>query len=236
MNKYLDKKGRNMKNYKTIFSYLIIASFVIIICGCGIGSIIQFNFTEDTAYTQPKKVNDNKHLIYIRSVNDKRNITNVLPDASKGKVDMSTEAIPRMHMDQRPYIIGRGMNNRPLALVKPMASIIKDVVSDAYTVSGYTVIDSEQPNTTIIDVDINKYWTWGDWGTHGKYKATFTEALLIQEIIINVKPNNAKEFTAVADEVNMIMYATQNSFKEISDKALGALYFSLVNKIREQKL
>lgn len=215
--------------------FCLVFSLFVVLNGCGFNSVIWFNFTEDTAYTPPEKVTDGKHLVYIRSVNDKRNITNKLPDPSSSDVDKSAQAIPRMHMDQRPNIIGRGMNNRPLALVKPMASIVKDVVSDAYVTNGYTVVESEQLNALIVDVDINKYWTWGSWGTHGKYKATATDALLIQEMILTVKPNNGKEFKAVVDETDLTPWATQNTFKELSDKALASLYMSLVQNIRDQK-
>ena len=104
--------------------------------------------------------------IYIRSVVDKR----VFEDAPKSpdipSLDPSEpqgEDIKRRAIARKRNTFGKGLGDILLNEGQTVMSVISDSLRQAFIEDGYTVVGSSAnlgKNSRIVDVEINKFWSW----------------------------------------------------------------------------
>ena len=210
---------------------LFLSFFVLF--GCSINPIMQFDIDEHNAYT-PQQIADNtKKGVYIRNIADIREFTNIAQDISKGKVDPSSQFIPRIHNDARQFVIGRAPNNNPLAAKKEVKDIIRNIVKDAFVANGFFVADRESANILIVDVDIIKYWTWANMHPYKNLSEVSWKEAFIQSINLQIKPVNHDSFNVAVEDFNRVAWISNASVNNLSNKTLGHLYAELTNKIMD---
>lgn len=200
---------------KNLLLALIPISLVFVLSGCAIkrGEVTIKQEAKET------KVNNNSQLsVFIKEVKDNRrfefnprdpNIPSLSPD------EINTKEVQARAIARKRNSYGKGLGDILLKEGQTVSSLMKENIEIAFLESGYQVIKDEKNITTdtkIVNVDINKFWTWMTPG--------FWAITLSTEISTNLKINTTKE-----DEINVFTkgyYQTglESNFVEVIKNAL----------------
>ena len=119
-----------------------------------------------TTPTSEKVAATNGMEIYIRSVVDKRifEVDPKSPDIpSLDPAEPQNEDIKRRAIARKRNTFGKGLGDILLNEGQTVESVISDSLRQAFIEEGYTVIGNSSnlaKNSRIVDVEINKFWSW----------------------------------------------------------------------------
>ncbi|NVJ53736.1 MAG: flagellar biosynthesis protein [Campylobacteraceae bacterium] len=193
---------------KNLLLALIPISLVFILSGCAIkrGEVTIKQEAKET------KVNTNSQLsVYIKEVKDNRtfefnpidpNIPSLSPD------EINTNEVKTRAIARKRNAYGKGLGDILLKKGQTVSSLMKENIEIAFKELGYKVIKDEKNITTdtkIVNVDINKFWSWMTPG--------FWAITLSTEISTNLKINTinkeeinvfTKDYYSVGTESNYV--------------------------------
>lgn len=116
--------------------------------------------------TSDKVAPSNGSEIYIRSVVDERIFEEAPKSPDIPSLDPSepqSEDIKRRAIARKRNTYGRGLGDILLNEGQTVMSVISDSLRQAFIEEGYTVIGNSAnagKNARIVDVEINKFWSW----------------------------------------------------------------------------
>lgn len=119
-----------------------------------------------TTPTSDKVASGNGMEIYIRSVVDKRIFEEAPKSPDIPSLDPSEpqgEDIKRRAIARKRNTYGKGLGDILLNEEQTVMSVITDSLRQAFIEEGYTVIGNSANlgnNSRIVDVEINKFWSW----------------------------------------------------------------------------
>jgi len=198
---------------KNLLLALIPISLVFILSGCAIkrGEVTIKQEAKET------KVNNNSQLsVFIKEVKDNRRFNPRDPNTpSLSPDEINTKEVQARAIARKRNSYGKGLGDILLKEGQTVTSLMKENIEIAFLESGYQVIENEKDITSytkIVNVDINKFWTWMTPG--------FWAITLSTEISTNLKINTTKE-----DEINVFTkgyYQTglESNFVEVIKNAL----------------
>jgi hypothetical protein len=216
---------------KTMKTKLIIAATIIsslLISGCATS-----RSTLDIPITSATETSElNGKEIYINSVSDNRvfevkpstpNIPSLDPDEAQGD-QIKLRAIARK---RNGY--GMGLGDILLPEGKTVESLITASIQKELINNGYTVITNKESisnNTYIVDVSINKLWSWMNPG----FFSISLSAEISTDIAISHESSTDKKIVSVTASDNY-QVATDSNWAEIIQIALGKYSAELKQKL-----
>lgn len=141
--------------------------------------------------TSDSVAESNGKEIYIRSVVDSRVFEEAPKSPSIPSLDPSephSESIKRRAIARKRNTYGKGLGDILLSEGQTVESVIYDLLRQAFAESGYTVINknsNDSNNPQILEVEINKFWSWMNPG--------FWAITLSTEIETKISVSNEEE-------------------------------------------
>jgi uncharacterized lipoprotein YajG len=147
---------------KTRVFIIVLFASVFLLNGCATSR----GLVSLTTPTSDKAAPSNGMEIYIRSVVDKRvfEADPKSPDIpSLDPSEPQNEDIKRRAIARKRNTFGKGLGDILLNEGQTVVSVISDSLRQAFIEEGYTVIGNGSnlaKNSRIVDVEINKFWSW----------------------------------------------------------------------------
>jgi len=174
---------------------LILALIPFFINSCALNrGIIDLNVK-----TPETQINSTGKTVFIRAVKDNRvfeeNPANpATPSLGFGGSDKASEALEKRAIARKRNSFGKALGDIVLPEDKTVESVMRESIARSFTEMGYKVLNNESvtnKNTLIIDVSIDKFWSWmmpGAW--------TITLTSEIEAKITNSNSNKTKTITS----------------------------------------
>ncbi|MBU4287189.1 MAG: flagellar biosynthesis protein [Proteobacteria bacterium] len=202
----------------TIKTFIIITFILLFLGGCATSrGIVNLQIPKANIPTQ-----SNGKSIFIRSVTDDRTFqqnpsTPDIPSLGFGGAGTASNELKKRAIARKRNTYGKALGDILLKENQTVESIIKDSLTKSFYELGYEVIDKKETmetNIIIIDVSIEKFWSWMNIG--------FWALTLSSEIETKITLTNPKDETKeiyVKSEGNY-QIASGKNWLEIMNKSL----------------
>lgn len=164
---------------------------------------------------------------YIKNVTDGRIFSENAPQA-----DMPTWSNDGTHEEARA--VGRKRNSYGKAMGgivfpehMPVTSVVKTTLTQALIENGYRVVETDSevtPDTKILEVRVNKFWSWMNPG--------FWQIKLSCDIEANVSPKDAEQVTVVGEYHEGFQTGTESNWLSVINRAIHNFYEDAKTKLK----
>ena len=227
---------------KKFFLLILLVAMNFLMSGCGTPNnsflrnpfnldSIKCNIDDSKLYVVNTQNINNTKKVFIKNIVDNRNFIIGTPDNKGGYPDQSIQRMPERFIGRKPNIIGRIDDNRPLEITnKTINDLLHTVLVDSFNTNGYTVVSDISQSNLVIDIDINRFWTYRDMKGHALNAIFGARLPFKQNIAFNINTNNNNLSIDITGQID-VAWVGDITITNLTKETMKILYNKLCQEI-----
>jgi len=207
-----------MNTEQKAFHFFIMLLLSLIFSGCATNRSV---LTITPPQSSPSMKADK--AAFIKSITDNRSFmdkppTPDIPSLGQGGIEKNDPALIQRAVGRKRNGFGKAIGDVFLAEGTSVQTMVRGSLETALTDLGYTVYPegaNYPPDAIVLDVAINKYWSWIDMG----FWSIGIEAEIDTDVRISSTAQTTRSIYARASE--RVMAATESAWQRVLEKVLA---------------
>ncbi len=213
---------------RNIFLLIILSIFYVLLVGCGAASTSNLHINTRQSYVPQSKPVDNAPTAYINDIIDCRKFVDKTSYPGDPTPAISSAEERSRTVGRKRTGFGNAAGSYKLRDGQTVQTIIREILEDALTNSGFNVIHSKNlvtKDTLFLNVSIAKYWTWVDY--------RFWYNNLVTDIKTNIDINNSDTIIIDASEYHRSNLVIDSNTMESINNAIEKFRSAAIIKFRQ---
>ena len=218
---------------RKLLLFLIWAMSAFMLSGCATKTSnfhIDFHIDTRHAYTAPPAPSADAPTAYVADIVDGRVFVDKTSHPGDPTPAMTSAEERARSIGRKRNGFGKALGDYKLKDGQTVQSIVRSVLEDALTESGFNVLHDAgavTKDTFSLKGVIFKYWTWTDMG--------FWQLQLVTDIATNMKTENGDTFTIEATERLGCQFGTEKNALQSMNNSIGKFRSAAAAKFKEMR-